>query len=268
MAPKAIRVPSALAATDPGDWVLNKDKQGNVTGFLRGPGCQKVAPYFDLHLYNWKPTVGGLFKPNKVTGDDGEYGYEGWVSTEPFDYEPDPDGTNDGFTDVTFPKTRTYARFKEFAEVARRRGARGEETWMRANQNALIVAGLVAVGIDPYRPEITDDVADWAIKLVTWSNECWAERLRHTASGEDPYHRDSAKVLRIIGNPQKYADYKNVRANARLCLRDGLMPKGVLLTRSKMLAVRLDQILDTLIESEQIGQTEVHDNDCYFIRES
>lgn len=71
---------SALAATDPGDWVMNRDKQSNVTGFLRAPGCIKAARYFDIHLYNWKPTGNGIFKPEKTTGEDGEYGYGAYVS--------------------------------------------------------------------------------------------------------------------------------------------------------------------------------------------
>ena len=183
------------------------------------------------------------------------------------DYEPDPDGNNDGFTDVTFDTTRTYTRFREFEEISRRRGARGELTWVRSNQNALILAGLLAVGVSPYQPVIDGDMADWAIKLVTWSNECWTEKLRLTASGEDPYHRDSAKVLRIIANPQQFIHQK-MHATQRLCLKDGLMPHSLLLRRAKMKSIHLGQILDTLQESEEIGSTEQHDNTCYFVRES
>ena len=182
------------------------------------------------------------------------------------DYEPDPHGKNEGFTEIPFDTTRTYSRFREFEEISRRRGARGELTWVRSNQNALILAGLLAVGVSPHQPVIDSDMADWAIKLVSWSNQCWTEKLRLTASGEDPYHRDSAKVMRIISNPQKYIHQKML-ASQRLCLRDGVMPHSLLLRRSKLKARQLEEILDTLTESEEIGSTEQHDNTCYFVRE-
>ena len=69
---------SAIAATDPSDWVLMKDKSGTATGFLRAAGCRKAAVYFGLHIYNQGPIESGEFRPRRITGEDGEYAYEAY----------------------------------------------------------------------------------------------------------------------------------------------------------------------------------------------
>lgn len=71
---------AAIAATDPSDWVMMKDKQGAETGFLRAAGCRKVARYFGLVIYDQGPVVDGVFSPRKITGEGGAYAYEAHCS--------------------------------------------------------------------------------------------------------------------------------------------------------------------------------------------
>ena len=80
------------------------------------------------------------------------------------------------FTDVTFSE-KTFQRFQEFEESSRRRSMRGELAWGRANQNALIIAGIAAVGVNTKTPVITPEISSWAIKLISWSNERWTEKV-------------------------------------------------------------------------------------------
>ena len=46
---------AAVAATEPGDWTLFKDKEGTIVGLLRKSGCVKVRKYFGISIINIRP---------------------------------------------------------------------------------------------------------------------------------------------------------------------------------------------------------------------
>jgi len=49
---------AAFALTDPEDWVLNRDKEGNEVAMLGGPGCQKIAPLLGVAVTNLRGPTG------------------------------------------------------------------------------------------------------------------------------------------------------------------------------------------------------------------
>ena len=160
-------------------------------------------------------------------------------------------------TVVKFESTEAYVHFVDFDTTSRSMAARGEdlEIWGRANQNALVLAGIVAVGVNPKRPRITPGIADWATALVRWSIGCWTSRIGET-SAINYRERDSKGVEKIIREARKYVNraksskYKDEMKNNR-------MPRAVLQRITRYLDRRqLDDILTQLIEADLIGATE------------
>lgn len=169
------------------------------------------------------------------------------------------------FTRIKWADTKTWAMFDEFEEVSRRRTHRGERAWARANQNALILAGLAAVGIDPARPEITQKLARWALELVTWSTDRWADKIR-LVGGETINEKESFHVEERIRHASKYGKSAQSKVHRDL-IQKGFMPHSVLLrVCRKVQRHRLEQILDDLHDAEIIGSSEMDDNICYFAK--
>ena len=177
------------------------------------------------------------------------------------DHEPQ-DGD---YTHIRFADTRTYTAFQEYEENSRRRAMGGQHTWGRANQNALIMAGLAAIGIDSHRPVIDIDLASWAIQLVTWSNDCWESKMQMTASGNSYTEKDSFKIERIINNPHNYIEQKANTGNQKALLRSGFTPQAVITRNTRSLDPRRrEQILDDLHEANLIGSTEKNDQIVFY----
>ena len=177
------------------------------------------------------------------------------------DHEP-ADGD---FTEVRFADNRTYSTFEKFEEASRRRSGQGQYSWARANQNALVLSGLAAVGVNAQRPVIDIDLCKWAIDLVTWSNDCWEEKVRVTASGESYTEKDSFKIERIINNPQKYVNQSGNTGNQRIALQHGFTPKAVITRCTRGLdPKRRMQILDDLHDSGLVGSSDKYNQVVYF----
>lgn len=175
------------------------------------------------------------------------------------------DNRTDEFIRVRFATNKAWSLFDEFEEVARRRTHRQEKAWARANQNALIAAGLRAVGVDPKKPQITEEIARWATQLVTWSNDRWADRVR-SVGGDTISERESFRVEERVRNPRKY-ERSAQSAQHRKLIKQGFMPYTVLLRCCRSMSrPRLDQILDDLHDAELIGSTEMDDNTVYFAK--
>jgi len=70
---------SAIRRTSPQDWVLFKDKGGNVTGMLCKSGAEKVADIYGIQIYNLRPLgQGSVFEP-RMEKDGEEVRYYGWL---------------------------------------------------------------------------------------------------------------------------------------------------------------------------------------------
>ncbi len=170
-------------------------------------------------------------------------------------------------TTITFEDQRTYTRFKEYEEIARRRTARREYTWARSNQNALILAGLAAIGIDPHRPVIDADIATWAMQIVTWSNSCWEDKIRVTG-GDTINEKESFKVQKVIAHPHEYLHLAKGKVKQQKLMQKGLMPLSVLKRATRSIqGRRFNEIIIELHDIDLIGSTEEEDNTCYYAKE-
>lgn len=153
--------------------------------------------------------------------------------------------------------TAAYAHLRDFDAYAREMAARGEENeiWGRANQNALIVAGIAAVGVNANRPEITPDIAKWATRLVQWSVDCWLQRIADVASrsvreGRSKRIEGYIRGARGLSHRGRSTRYSNL-------MDKGQMPRAVLQRLCRDMTSReIDDILDQLIEGDLVGISE------------
>jgi hypothetical protein len=167
-------------------------------------------------------------------------------------------------TEIMFEDTDTFSRFDEYEESSRRR-SRKDETWARANQNALIMAGVAAVGVSAERPVITSDIAQWAIKLISWSNECWASKMQFVASGNSYVEKNALRVEAVISQPMKYLEQKPNTSDQRMCMKNGMMPQAALVRNTSHIKRHdRESIINDLLEADVIGTTEAYNNACYF----
>jgi len=163
-------------------------------------------------------------------------------------------------TVIRFKNTEAFAIFDDFAENCRTRIklAEANEVWGRANQNALIVAGIAAVGVNPKKPVIDADTARWAVKLISWSIESWALRVEELSTSTFR-ETHSKKIENLIRNPQSLINTRT-RASQKSLLSKGFVPKSVLTSKCRGLMSRdIDDILDQLLTIGLIGTGEEDD---------
>ena len=100
---------------------------------------------------------------------------------------------------------------------------------------------------------------------MTWSNDCWDDKVRLTAASDSYTEKDSFKIERIINNPQKYINQKGNTSNQRISLQHGFTPQAVITRNTRGLdPKRRAQILDDLHEGGLIGSTEKYNQVVYF----
>jgi hypothetical protein len=171
------------------------------------------------------------------------------------------------FVKVGWESTKVFSRFRDFStqcrEFSGRQGGSGE-VWGRSNQNALILAGLVAIGVDPHKPRITDEIAEWAIKFMEWSSTRWEVRMDDSAS-RSMIETNSKTIERIIRNPRAFLS--KARPSEVPAIRRGLTPKSMLYRLNRNLKARdLEDTLAQLVESDVIGGGESHGVDVYWMK--
>jgi hypothetical protein len=157
-------------------------------------------------------------------------------------------------------ESSAFLRFREFRDRCAKRAAGGEAIdtlWGRANQNALILAGTVAVGIDHRKPRITKDIADWAIGFVAWSVQRWADRLEGSVATN--FIEARSKKIEGMIRDAKRLQTKAYRPSWKTLLAQGCMPKSFLIQKSRNLrGPELDETLKSLEQAGLItsGETE------------
>ena len=155
--------------------------------------------------------------------------------------------------EIGFESAYVWSMFRDFDEEARRHAAEeGEnEVWGRANQNALIAAGIVAVGINPKRPIISAEIAAWALALVRWGVSCWTSRVGESAARS--FREGASKsVERYIRNSRRYAHRAD--GSNRDAMKRGLMPASILNRLCRHLGKKeFSEIIDQLLDAELIA---------------
>lgn len=174
--------------------------------------------------------------------------------------------TDRNFVKIPFSSTPSYNQFKDFQSESRKRASQegSNEMWGRACQNALILAGILAVGIDPLKPEISESTGLWAIELSRWSFLRWSSRLGDLGT-RSKVEDHSRQVERIIISARSFTERFRTRPGLLALLQMGLMPRTVLTRLTRNLTAReLDEVLKTLIEAELIQAGEKGDCEVYW----
>lgn len=170
----------------------------------------------------------------------------------------EPPKTDHPFIKVKFDDSVVLNKFRNFEEEARTLAFHegSGEMWGRANQNALILAGIVAVGVNPRMPRITEQMAEWAMEIVKWSCTCWTERLNESAS-RSIVERRSKVVEKYIRDARRYLTRTTSKKTSSLVER-GFMPKGLLTKLCRHIGTRdLDDVIQQLMTSDLIATGEV-----------
>lgn len=179
-----------------------------------------------------------------------------------------PDRTSE-FVRIPFESWNAALAFEDFAYVCREKAARGGgyEMWGRSNQNALIVAGIVAVGVDPLRPVITEQIAQWAIKFASWCSERWTFRVEQSAS-RTLVERGSKQVERVIWGVKSLRHRAQGRPIELELIDRGIVPRSFLTRLTRHLRGReLDDVLTNLIQSDLIASGEINGHTCYWAKQ-
>lgn len=157
--------------------------------------------------------------------------------------------------------------FKTFARETASKLDKGAETWGRAQQNALILAGIVAVGCDYKRPRISAEVAQWAVEFSMWSVERWLVRIEQSSSRSFT-ERNSKYIERIIRNPRALR-HEAIDNKERGLVDRGVCPRSFLSRKCRHMQRReMDEVLTSLILGELICMSEIDDRECYWPRNS
>lgn len=170
------------------------------------------------------------------------------------------------FIRIPFDSTPSYNLFRDFQTESRKRAAQegSNEMWGRATQNALILAGVVAVGISPRAPQITVEIGNWAIDISRWSFLRWSERLVALKS-RSMSEEHSKEVERYIMNSRSYVDKFNNRPRMAKLLEEGLMPRTALVRLARNLNSRqLEDVLKNLQDAELIDIGERNGAEVYW----
>lgn len=172
-----------------------------------------------------------------------------------------------GFVRIKFEDGRVVGRFRDFDVEARKHAHEGGggEMWGRANQNALILAGIVAVGIHPRAPRITATIAEWAIEIVRWSSRNWSERVNQTGSRSFVEKR-SKTIEKYVREARSYIARARTPKLSKLITR-GLMPKSTLTSLCRHISLKdLEDTLNHLTVSDILATGEVEGIEVVWIK--
>lgn len=177
-----------------------------------------------------------------------------------------PNGTD--FVRITFETNEAYRIFQDFNEYCRENSVKGGgwEMWGRSNQNALICAGIVSIGINPKRPVINERIANWAVQFITWCSERWSTRVEQSSS-RSVVEIHSKYIQRIITTVKQLRHRASGRPAELKLVDRGLMPRSMLIRLSRHIRGKdLDDVISQLIVADIIATGEVDDYECYWLK--
>lgn len=173
------------------------------------------------------------------------------------------------FKDVTYADYEAWETLNDFKTYSREAASKtdaGSQTWGRAQQNALIIAGLVAVGCNAKNPVISRNVASWAVRFSLWSVERWLTRIDQ-ASSRSFTERNSKFVERVIRNVRQFR-FEALGNKKELEFIDrGICPRSFLTRKCLHIKGReLNEILTALVLAELVCMSEIEERECYWTR--
>jgi hypothetical protein len=129
--------------------------------------------------------------------------------------------------------------------------------WSRAFENAVKVAGILAVGVDHEEPIITMRQAEWAVGLVRGCLEVFSEQLDQNLA-DNAFHADCNKAMAIIRDPRRHSgDTRWGRFTSKG------MPRGLLTRALRVEGRKVSEIVGHLAETGQIEVSEVENITVY-----
>lgn len=170
------------------------------------------------------------------------------------------------FRKVKFESTTVWNMFRDFDYESRTNAFQNDGTgvWGRANQNALILAGIVAIGVNPKAPRITESIADWSLRVIRWSTERWKHRVEESSSRTIVEQR-SKTVERYIRHAREFTSRAKTDKKALDLLTQGMMPRSVLTRLCRHLTARdLDDVLNQLTVADIVACGEVQDTEVFW----
>lgn len=145
--------------------------------------------------------------------------------------------------------------FSNYADEKSIEGITGK-LWGRAYQNAVAVAGILAVGeaVEPQNPVLKPHHFEWATTWVKWCVESCITLVKdHVADSKEEAERK--KILMLIRNTYAYLEGKMAIGSVE-DLERGYAPRAWLLKKSKHSSKSLDEHIKTLIDSGLIWYEE------------
>lgn len=261
-----------IAHTRPEDWILTKDKQGNVIGMLAGAGADQVAEVYGIQITNIRPNKDGMFAPEKipVEGKPNTFTLRAWCDAR--------SNVTGRFIEGLEASRRSDEQFTGRGVDAKGEFAFGEkstgalESDLRAALQTLlrtkavrVLCGmsklpeseLIKAGLDTKKcrfgsgfgsSEHRQAAASGDPASAASAEKLWKEILRRTAGDEDLAH----EVLRDI---TKYPEYKK---------KDGTMGKawaGAKTFADLNTPERVAKAADKLLIHETFGDAALHQKD-------
>lgn len=118
--------------------------------------------------------------------------------------------------------------------------------WSRAHENALRLAGVVAIGIDFLKPLIDITTARWACQMVDGQLTEFTALLEELMS-DSKFDEEAKRAMKCIRGAESYKDLQYIEF-----FKLGLMPRGKLLKLMKMKAPDFEHLVTYLIDSDQV----------------
>lgn len=172
------------------------------------------------------------------------------------------------FRKIKFEDTETWNMFRDFDYESRTNAFQndGSGVWGRANQNALILAGIVAVGVNPKNPKITESIATWSLKFIRWSTDRWRVRVEESSSRTIVEQR-SKSVEKYIRHAREFAHRARTDKKAREIMTDGMMPRSMLTRLCRHLTSRdLEDVIQQLTVADIVACGEVKDVEVFWAK--
>lgn len=173
------------------------------------------------------------------------------------------------FRDITYADFEAWQILNDLRTYSREEASKkdtGAQLWGRAQQNALVLAGIVAVGVDLVRPVITQKIANWAVRFSMWSVDRWMQRIDQSSS-RSFIERDSKYIERLIFNVRNYR-LDAISNKKELELIDkGFCPRSFLMRKCRHIKQKdVNEILTHLVLAELVCIGDDIGRECYWPR--
>lgn len=216
---------------------------GTLNRFIVIPNNKKMPPFRDgkpaamddemktsIHNLSEKGVLGRMLA-NEKDGKITPYGPDKYIPIKP-----------------TNQAVAALVAYRGEADTQRANAGDAEaHLWARSYENALRVAGCIAIGdSDPDKPVLTLENAQWAVSLMRWSTQQAIGLLDHIADSDT--ERDAKRIVAFVKEcvsiPAKGSKYFDLN-------KDGWVPKSQITRKFRSIDTwKRKQLLDDCVEGQ------------------